>query len=421
MPIACGPGSATDKAVAKVLYITYDGLTDDIGQSQILPYLNGCADAGHSLTIISFEKRERFAASGECVLRSCERRGMNWQPQRFRSNPPLLSKWLDVRTMLKAAERAASETKFDLVHARSYPAASVGLSLKRQSGLKLLFDMRGFWPDQRREGGRWRPGSPIGELLFRSWKSKEVQILAAADHVITLTEQAKSIVEAWGRGSAPISVVPCCADFNVYRVARESDRLNARRELGISDGAPVIGYLGSLGTVYRLHDHLRLFVALRQQIATATMLFVSRSDAASILSVAKLHSLEIGPHDLRVVSGSRDEVSQWISAMDVGTCFCTPSFSSAGISATKLAEYLACGVPVIGNRHVGDTERILGEVNGGSLVSDFSDRSIKSATEALIHLLGTDRQALRERARPLLDLPRAISAYNSIYDEIASG
>ena len=41
----------------KVIYLTYDGLTDSLGQSQILPYLKGLSNLGNDITIISFEKQ----------------------------------------------------------------------------------------------------------------------------------------------------------------------------------------------------------------------------------------------------------------------------------------------------------------------------------------------------------------------------
>ena len=45
----------------KVLYLTYDGLTDPLGQSQILPYLKMLSTKGAEISIISFEKKQRFA------------------------------------------------------------------------------------------------------------------------------------------------------------------------------------------------------------------------------------------------------------------------------------------------------------------------------------------------------------------------
>ena len=51
----------------RVLYITYDGLTDPLGQSQVLPYLLGTAEDGHEITVLSFEKPDRFALLGSDV------------------------------------------------------------------------------------------------------------------------------------------------------------------------------------------------------------------------------------------------------------------------------------------------------------------------------------------------------------------
>ena len=88
------------------LYITYDGLTDFIGQSQILPYLLGCAAAGHRFTLVSFEKPERRALLGGKVGQACLDAGIIWKPQIFRSSPPYVAKYMDQLTMRRAAAAA---------------------------------------------------------------------------------------------------------------------------------------------------------------------------------------------------------------------------------------------------------------------------------------------------------------------------
>jgi hypothetical protein len=45
--------------MAKVLYFSYDGLLDPLGQSQIIPYVSAISAAGHCVTIFSYEKVER--------------------------------------------------------------------------------------------------------------------------------------------------------------------------------------------------------------------------------------------------------------------------------------------------------------------------------------------------------------------------
>jgi hypothetical protein len=42
-----------------VIYISYDGMTDPLGQSQVIPYLIGLTKKGHNISIISCEKTTR--------------------------------------------------------------------------------------------------------------------------------------------------------------------------------------------------------------------------------------------------------------------------------------------------------------------------------------------------------------------------
>ena len=44
----------------KILYISYDGMTDQLGQSQVIPYMQGLAKLGQKITILSAEKKDAF-------------------------------------------------------------------------------------------------------------------------------------------------------------------------------------------------------------------------------------------------------------------------------------------------------------------------------------------------------------------------
>lgn len=402
-----------------MLYLSYDGMCDNIGQSQVLPYLLGCAEAGHQITLISFEKRARMTESSDRVRRRCADGAISWQPQPFRSFPPVLSKAADMLAMRRAAERTVRSAPFDFIHARSYPAASVGLRLKRRHGVPLLFDMRGFWPDQRREGGRWSDRSLFGQSLYKRWKAIEAELLGQADHIVVLTTTARNLVAASPayRG-APISVIPCAADFDLFQIADTDERAAARAQIGIPQDAPVLAYLGSLGTVYRLDALLQMFAAARERIPGLMLLFIGGGPANRILSEAASLGITLEPHEIRCISAARAEVPQWINAGDIGLCFCTPSFSSAGVSATKVGEYLACGLPIIGNSQIGDFARIVDAIGSGVALPDLSGASIEQASAAVPLLLKADREQVRERARRFLDLGTAVEAYRQIYENL---
>lgn len=402
-----------------VLYLTYDGLADHIGQSQVLPYLLGCAEAGHRIAVISFEKKARMESCGAQVRRRCSEAGIDWRPQRFRSWPPLLSKAMDLRAMARAAAGAVEGRRFDFVHCRSYPAASVGLSLKRNRGLPLVFDMRGFWPDQRREGGRWRADTMLGRALYNRWKRLESELYAEADHIVVLTNAAREVVAASPvHGKSPISVIPCCADFRLFHPASRAERSATREELGLAEDVPVLVYLGSLGTVYRLDAIIGVFAAARERLPGLKLLFIGSGRTEPILAEARRLGVQLEADDMRSVTAAREDVPRWLSAGDVGLCFCTPTFSSLGVSATKVGEYLACGLPVIGNRQIGDFARIIDAVGSGYVLDDLTEASIRRAGESVPALLQANRHEIRERARAFLDLEGGVNAYRQLYQNI---
>src|SRR5262245_13033577 len=130
---------------ARVLYITYDGLTDPLGRSQVLPYLTGLSKRGHRITILSCEKPERMERDGQQIVELCSEAGLIWHPLRYHKKPPILSSAIDAAALQQTAIRLHRERLFDIAHCRSYVPARAGLALKQAFGVRFLFDMRGFW------------------------------------------------------------------------------------------------------------------------------------------------------------------------------------------------------------------------------------------------------------------------------------
>ena len=80
----------------KVLYITYDGLLDQLGQSQILPYLYKLSEKNHHMHIVSFEKSIHTKAEIENLKSDLKSKNINWDFLRFTSNPKLNGKIWDL-------------------------------------------------------------------------------------------------------------------------------------------------------------------------------------------------------------------------------------------------------------------------------------------------------------------------------------
>jgi len=163
-----------------------------------------------------------------------------------------------------------------MVHCRSYVAAEIGLLFKRKFGAKFLFDMRGFWADEKRDSS-WNISNPIFKAIYRYYKKKERQYLHAADYIISLTEAGKKEMMQWASydPSIPIGVIPTCTDMDLFSLTSEEQKKNSRQNLGISNDALVVSYLGSIGTWYMLDEMLILFRKLKKTYHDAVFLFVT--------------------------------------------------------------------------------------------------------------------------------------------------
>ena len=60
--------SKVEESGRSVLYLSYDGMSDPLGQSQVLPYLAGLTRRGHRITLVSFEKNSRGADEMEAGI-----------------------------------------------------------------------------------------------------------------------------------------------------------------------------------------------------------------------------------------------------------------------------------------------------------------------------------------------------------------
>jgi glycosyltransferase involved in cell wall biosynthesis len=405
----------------RILYMTYDGLTSLIGQSQVWPYLKGLTEAGHEFDVISFEHEDRRKQIGNAVSRDVEASAITWHPCNFRTRPPVLAKLLDQREMIATAGRIAASGRVDAIHARSYVAADVALKLKRRFGLPFIFDMRGFWVDQRLEGGRWPQSNPLYRALYRRWKVKEADFTSNAGHIIVLSEAARQAVQSWDsyRGQ-PVTVIPCCIDHQAFPVRTAGTRSAARARLGIEAGATVLVYLGSVGTVYLLPEMLRFYDKVRRARPGAKFLFIGAHSAEHLIAEARAARVEIDTDDLRLQFSEHDEVSFWLAAADLALCLITPKPSSRGVSPTKLAEYLACGLPVVVNDGVGDVREIIEQIGAGAVLSSMSDDDMDGVIARLDDILAIDPGALRERSCKVHDMPVALAKYRQVYDSIAT-
>lgn len=404
----------------RVLYLSYDGLTDPLGQSQILPYLIALADKGHEIDIISFEKPEAFRQLGDEITALCQAHHIGYFPQRYRKTPPVVSTLLDIRKMKRTAFSLHRKRNYQIVHCRSYIAGLAGLTLKRKSGLRFLFDMRGFYADERVDGNLWPQANPVYKTIYQFFKKKERELLSQADHVVSLTHAAKNIILGWKVLASPghISVIPCCADQSLFDpgVVSPQQKDQLKKELAITKARPIVGYVGSTGTWYLLDDMLKYFKLLRQQFPAAVFLFLTFDDPRVIVS--KANALGIPESALRITSVQRKNLPKYLALFDWSVFFIQPMFSKKASSPTKQGELMSMGIPVVCNASVGDTEEIVHRFNAGICLTDTSEDALIEAVRKTEELFGADRTRIKSGAKAYFSLQNGVENYHRIYSEV---
>lgn len=403
----------------KVLYLSYDGLTDPLGGSQIMPYLVGLARRGHEISVVSFEKPDASPLANQQVRRHCSEAGIDWHPMRYHKRPPILSTVRDIAAMQRRAFSLHRECDYDLVHCRSYVPALAGLALKRRRGVRFLFDMRGFWPEERVEGGGWDLRNPLFHAVFRFFKQRERSFLAEADAIVSLTNSARDEMQARPGAERPATdplVIPCCVDLEHFRLPTDEQKSAARDRLGIAADAKVLCYLGSLGGNYLLDEMLLFFKAYRERWPGARFLFITREPEASIVAAARESG--IASEELVVRPAHRNDVPGVIAAADHAIAFKTPSFAQKACSPTKIGEMMAIGVPVVANAGVGDVDAVIEETGAGIIVRGFDSQGLERALNQLA-ALRLKPASIREGARRWFDLEKGVAAYDNIYRALA--
>ncbi len=396
-------------------------MTDPLGQSQVLPYLVGLAKKGHKITILSCEKNNRYHHYANIITNITNTADIKWVYLPYTSKPKVLSTIIDIYKINKTAINLFDSEKFDIVHCRSYIPAIIGLKLKRKRNVKFIFDMRGFWADERIDGGIWNIKNPVFYLIYRFFKKKELQFLKESDTIVCLTHKAKTEILSWKiftDKSVNIEVIPCCCDTDLFNpsYAVLEKKLETRKQLNIKDDSLVLSYLGSVGTWYMLPEMLKFFKKLSDKYPNSIFFFITPDSPEIIYKEAK--SLNITDDKLLIKTVPRNEVPLMLGAADISIFFIKPAYSKIASSPTKQAEVMSMGQPIICNAGIGDTDFIIEKSGAGIVVKDFSNKELDKAINCIDKILKISHKTIREYAINHFDVNNGIAKYDFIYQKL---
>ncbi|MFH1045753.1 MAG: glycosyltransferase family 4 protein [Candidatus Omnitrophota bacterium] len=403
----------------KVLYISYDGATEPIAKSQIVPYLERLTNKGVSCTLLSFDKKRYIPRrmQFDYVKSEFQEKAIHWISLRYHKTPTALATGWDILCGIAVSLYVCIKERINIVHARSYVAALIALCVKVLCRKKFIFDMRGYWADERVEGYLW----PEHSLLYKIAKRLEKVFVCQADFIVVLTKNMQSrLSQDYKIAPERIAVIPTCVDLEKFHIVppdTAEDSLFGSVKQRLENKAVLI-YVGSLGTVYMLEAMFDFFALLKARVEKMHFLLLSHSDTQAAYAAAEQKAI---PEDeFTLISSAHDSVRTWLNLAKIGIAFYRPAFSAIGRAPTKIGEYLACGIPVVVNKGVGDIDQIVVERNIGVVVDSLDEPGYLKAAAALERLI--EQPDLKERCRRVaqeyFSLEKGSDDYFKVYQTV---
>jgi glycosyltransferase involved in cell wall biosynthesis len=217
-------------------------------------------------------------------------------------------------------------------------------------------------------------------------------------------------------------VIPCCVDAGRFEAAAQAGtREDVRRELKL-EGRRVFVYVGSFGGWYMTDEMTRFLAHAHRRDPSTFSMILTQSKAEDV--AGRLRELGLKDGDFFVGKVAPADVPRYLRAADVAISFIRACYSKLSSSPTKIAEYLASGLPVVCNTGVGDLDELIETDRVGVLISDFTPETYERALAELAALCAEEDLPSRCRtsARRRFDLVDVGGArYRRLYRRLMEG
>jgi len=272
---------------------------------------------------------------------------------------------------------------------------------------KLIFDMRGFWADEKHDRLGWAKKS----FKYRFFKKLESYLIKRSDSIITLTNIAKKIIcDNFKKNESAVEVISTCVDSHAFKRINHTTNINKI----------IIGYLGSIDTAYDFKKFLLLVKGLQAGLSEALELRILTNKKREFLEQILMQS-GIKKIDLVVKFVHREELPGEISQFDfLGFCL-KENFSVNASMPTKIAEALACGIPIVCNAFNEDIKKLI-EVENIGLIYDFNNKFTNRDCLMLLKLIQDTKVQERcsDIAKNKFSLEGGVLQYRSIYSQLTT-
>lgn len=384
----------------KVLYLTYDGINDPLGKSQITPYLSLIKKKTEKLILISFEKEKKkpfiFDEKIEHIM------------LKFTSNLGKFGKIYDMIKFSFVMIKVLSKNKVNVVHARSHIPAYFAFFFKFFFNYKFYFDFRGLWIDEKIESRNWN-NFFFTQIIIPFFRILEIYSLSKADKIIVLTNKIKKILFDKYKfiNNKAIYVLPCVNNFKIN--LNKNDQL--KKKIGLKK--IVFCYVGSFGGIYDPIKVIEIFKSIKKNFLNSSLLILTNNISYYDFKMKEYRKF-FYKGDIKVLSIDHNKIKNYLSVVDIGINYIKNGYARNAQSPTRIGEFLMCGIPIITNSNIGDIDEILRKTKGG-YVNQKQFKFFSFNKTLILKLLKTNKKKLIFDSKKYYSFKKAEQVYSKLY------
>ncbi len=400
-----------------ILYLSYDGLTDQLSQSQIIPYLDILSNL-YSVTVLSCEKKHKYK-DYLIINKQLQNKNIKSKKVFFTKNRYLLilSKIIDLIKILLVSAKIIKKNNISIVHCRGHIPAFIVVILKFIFKIQLIFDYRGMWVEERIDMNSINLTSIKGKTTYYLLKKLELKSVKSSSKIIVLTHSMKNyIINQFNYNKDNIFVIPCYVNNKIFN-NNFNKYFNLRKELNLSNECKILCYLGSVSGMYLVEDMLDFFVNLKKKDQDYFFLFISNNlnEIKKICNKKKYHKFK---KFIKVISLKYEQIPMYLSQINVSICFLKNSIARTGTFPIKFAEILSMGIPQIYNSNIGDFDTIFKNNSIGSIIKLQDKLQIIKLINNFTTVENLNKNKIKKYALENFSIIRAKDQYVDVYRDM---
>ena len=210
-------------------------------------------------------------------------------------------------------------------------------------------------------------------------------ILEKADLIFPISIYMENYLKKRKIDEEKIFALPMGVNSKTFSPNQKIEKIRRKYEL---QDKKIFIYIGTLAKRRCLDIIVKAFSLVKKEVKNAKLLMVGYGSGKEELEKLSM-DLNLEKNIIFIEKIPYKNIPKYICLADIGLSPVPPSDYYKMSSPTKMLEYMACGIPVIGNREIMDMKNVISKSNGGILV----DFNVKSFSSGMIRLAKNEELA----------------------------